>query len=244
MTKSILIIWLFSICSLKSINAQVYNLESINGNKIRIELNYMPDTKTLAVASAKDTLYLVNYIALDRVRVLGGKFLQVSYTKRAGSNEGLKDDILLCVNNNKIIQSTHIISFSEYDMRNTSHEKNSLDEYELFKIKMQLIGNDKLTYKLKLNIHNEGYSQITNRANHTSDKFIILNFDSKLNVFYEKYIHANTYFKVYDPKTQREVKQNVKGLIPAINVYNKSYYYIKSRWYELSKNNHLIQHSF
>lgn len=233
-----------SFCLLKTAKAQVYNLQSIDGIKVQVRLYYKPSIGSLAIVCAKDTLYLADYMDLDEVKVLGSNFLQVSYAKRAGSNEEQINTMLLCVCSNKLIQAMHIKSFFEYDMRNIYHIKGSLSEYHLFKAKIQLIGNNKTTYKLKLDIHDENNSERNPKVNYNSNKQRILDFDFKQKIFYNSYKNVVKSFRINDLKTQHQITQNVNSFVSIINISNTSYYYINNQWYEKAYNDYLIQSSF
>ena len=224
--------------------AQVYNFQSIDGAKIQANLDYKPSSGTLSIACSNDTIYLVDYIDLDKVKVLDDKFLQVSYFKRAGSNEGLVNTLLLCVYHKKLVQSLHIVSFSEYDMRDIYHTNYGFGEYKLFRIKTQLLGTNKDNYKLRLGIHDESKSERNPKTNHNFNKQITLAFDSEQNVFYEKYLNLSGSFSIYNPKYQVEIKESVNSPVLSINIVDKLYYYIKNEWYEKSNNKHLIKYTF
>lgn len=237
-------IFLTTICLFSIVNAQTFQLQSFDGTKVKVQLAYNPALGTLAIACAKDTIYLVDYMDLDDVKILNDRFLQVSYAKRAGSNEGLANTLLLSVDHNKLIQGIHIKSFSEYDMRNLDHIKGSLSEYQLFKVKTQLLGHDKTTYKLNLNIHDESNSERLPKTNHNYNTQLILNFDPKKNIFYDTHQTIAKTFMVYNPKNQRTTKQYLNGKVPVITIGKSSYYYINGEWYEKGDNNYLLKSAY
>jgi hypothetical protein len=222
-------------------NAQTYQLQSIDGSNVQVEVAYRPSIKTLVIACAKDTIYLTDYWALDTAIVLNGSFLQVSYARRAGSNEGLAYTVLLCVDHNKLVQAMHIKSFSEYDMRNLNHIKGNINEYQLFKVKTQLLESDKASYKLNLLVHDESSSERTPKTNYNYDEEVTLNFDPKQNIFYTTHEYMSKSFTIYNPKSQKEIKRNVSGVVPMITIGENSYYYIKDEWYQKESTGYLLK---
>jgi len=163
--------------------AQTYSLQSFEGTVKEIKFSCKPGSETLTIVCGRDTL-LIDYWATDYVKVLDNRFLQIVYSIRAGSNEGVENMLLLCVDSNRLYQALHVRCFSEYDMRNVSHIKGNPNEYQLFKLKAQLLGNSKSTYKLKVNIHDESTSESDPKTNHNYNKQMILNFDPVRNRFF------------------------------------------------------------
>lgn len=243
--RIILLSLLMAICSLHdTISAQTYSLQSFEGAKVQINLTYKPSHGTLAIGCLKDTLFLVDYMDIDNVKVLNSRFLQITYTKRAGSNEDLANMLLLCVDNNKLCQAMHIRSSSTYDMRNIYHIKGNLSEYQLFKVKAKLLGNSKNTYKLNLNIHDESSSERNPKTNHNYNKQIMLSFDPGQNIFYSARQAISKSFTVYDPKTQQTIKRDVNGTVPVITLGKSNYYYVKDEWYEKGSNDNLLKYTY
>ncbi len=215
----ILLFLLMNLFSLYNIaNAQTYSLRSFEGTKVQVKLSYKPSIGTLAITCIKDTMYLVDYMDIDNIKIVSGKFLQITYAKRAGSNEDLMNILLLCVDHSKLVQAVHFKSFFEYDMRNIDHIKGNLSEYQLFKLSLQLTGSSKSNYKLNVNIHDESSSERTPRSNHNYNKQIVLNFDLKQNIFYNANENISKSFTIYDPKTQDQIIQAVNGIIPVITI--------------------------
>ncbi|TDX00994.1 hypothetical protein [Dinghuibacter silviterrae] len=148
-------------------NAQTYSLQSLDGAKVQIELTYK---RSLRISCAGNTIHVADFWALDTVEILNNRFLQISYAKRAGSNEGLRYLLLLCVHHNKLIQAMHIRSFSEYDLRPHT--------YQLFQVKTHLSGSG----GLRLDIHNENRSP--GKPSTHDNRQLTLRFDPGLDVFY------------------------------------------------------------
>ncbi|WEK19294.1 MAG: hypothetical protein P0Y49_21190 [Candidatus Pedobacter colombiensis] len=241
----ILLFLLMTVCSLyNTTNAQTYSLQSLEGAKVRVNLLYKPSLGTLAISYLKDTLLLVDYMDINNVKVLNNRFLQITYAKRAGSNEDLENMLLLCVDNKKLCQAMHIRSGSTYDMRNIQHIKGNLSEYQLFKVKVRLFGNGKNNYKLNLSIHDESTSERTPKTNHNYNKQVILSFDPNQDIFYSTRQSISKTFTVYDPKIQQTIKQDVNGVVPVITLDKSNYYYVKGEWYEQGIKDYLLKYAY
>lgn len=222
--------------------AQAYQLQSLDGRTVEVKLT--DRLGTLAIACDRDTIFLADYWALDTAVVLNGKFLQVSYARRAGSNEGLDYMVLLCVEQNKLVQAMHIKSSSEYDMRNIEHIKGNMNEYQLFRLTAQLLGSDKSSFKLNLFVHDENSSERSPKANYNYDEEITLNFDPRQNIFYSTHVYISKYYDVYNPKTQKEIKKSVNCIVPIVTIGKATYCYIEDQWYERESSNYLNKFTY
>lgn len=76
--KVMIFIFLTTICLFNIVNAQTFQLQSFDGTKVQVQLAYNPALGTLAITCAKDTIYLVDYMDLEYVKILNDRFLQVS----------------------------------------------------------------------------------------------------------------------------------------------------------------------
>jgi hypothetical protein len=238
---SLLIFLLYSCCFGNFAKAQIYNIESFQGLKTEINLYYKPFSGCLTISCLKDTLHIDDYMDAYEIKVLGKKFLQITYLKRAGSNENLMNMLLLCVDNGKLCQALHVKCLSTYDMRNVYHIKGNRSEYQLFKLKVKLLGNGKDTYRLNINIHDESSSEIAPKTNYNYNKQITLRFDPVLDVFYGTRKILSKSFNVYDPKTEDQIAQEVHGSVPTIIIRKNEYYYINGEWFQKGHNNNLLR---
>src|SRR5947208_2385807 len=112
-TQKLILFFLIGICFLsKNANSQTYSIESFQGLKTSIVLYYKPFSGRLRITALHDTLWIEDFIVVDTVKISGKRFLEINYIKRAGSNQGRGNTLLLCVNNGKLCQSMHVLSFS------------------------------------------------------------------------------------------------------------------------------------
>jgi hypothetical protein len=94
----LLVLWLLSGFFSSKARAQTYQMQSFDGAPSQVRVVQRPSPQGLVISCLRDTLILSDCWALDQVKVLNKQFLQLTYAIRAGSNEGLRKTLLLCVN--------------------------------------------------------------------------------------------------------------------------------------------------
>jgi hypothetical protein len=212
------------------LKAQSYPIESFEGNKTRINLNYKPFSKTLRVSCSGDTLFLNDYTGTIGVSNLNKNFLEIIYNVYGGSGLELRKTLLLSVIKNKVNVSMLVTSYVGLA---------SLDKKGLYKLKLSLTGDNTSNYKLNIDIHDELQSKSSPQTDYSHNKQVSLRFDAGLNIFYSGYKDVSDNFKVYDPRDQQTTSRQVKGKVPVIPLVKNDYYYIKEQWYESTGDNDL-----
>src|SRR5260370_30093298 len=158
-----IIFFIFSCCLHNVARAQSFDIESLDGVKTKIVLSHELASGILAISHFKDTIFINEFMDIEEVHVLKGKFLQVVYEVRTGSDQNLIQLVLLCVNYGKLYQAMHVESYLSYDIDKVWDKKaDSLklfDEHGLYELKLNLLGNDKSSFKLVVDIHNESKSK-------------------------------------------------------------------------------------
>jgi hypothetical protein len=229
--KAILLFLISLYYAINFANAQSYNIESFDGKKESIKLYYKPASGMLIITCLGDTLAIDNYWAVDTAKVLDKKFLQINYAKRGGSNEGFGNELLLHINKGKLFQTLHVNSYTNYDFRNTTHTKGSLNEYYLFKLSTALTGHNVDVYKLKVNIHNEQKSHTNRKLNHNYNRIELLSFDKKCEVFFSSYKHLRGYYIFHQSKDNDGEKKYKAMDVPVVIIEKNQYYYIDGEWF-------------
>lgn len=84
--------------------AQSYKIKSFEGNKANINLCYKPSSGMLTISYLRHTLLINDYMSIDTVSVLNKVFLQITYVKRAGSNEDALNQLLLYVSKGSFVK--------------------------------------------------------------------------------------------------------------------------------------------
>lgn len=191
-----------------------------------------PSVNALAIICSLDTVFLYDCWALDQVKAVGQRFLQVAYAVRAGSNEGLGNTVLFCVDKGKLQQALKARTFRSYDVRNLTHVLGNPDEYELFEARLFLLGTNANNYQVKFIIHDESRSQSAPATNHTTAKQLITGFDPARQIFSSAQKKIAGPFYVTDPKTKQIIKLSTKEKVPFIALDNTPYCFIKGKWYE------------
>jgi len=228
----LLVLWLLSGLFFSKACAQTFQLQSFDGALSQVRVVQRPSEQGLAISCLRDTLVLADCWALDHVKVLNKQFLQITYAIRAGSNEGVGNTLLLCVNQGKLRQALKVESYRNYDMRNVYHVPGNVDDYELFQLQTQLLGTTSKTYKLKLLIHDESRSKTTPATNHLSTKQVVLRFDASCQLFYTRQEKVTPRIHVLDPKTDKVLALRGKDLVPVIALPTSTYYFVKGEWFE------------
>jgi len=244
---SILILILITISTASS--GQVYNVKGLDGvdQKVRIVADYPHNA--LNIICLKDTLRINEFLDLHgKAIVLNGQFLKVIYDIRGGSDETGGNMVLLCVAHNKLYQAMHVTSFSTYDVDRVYNKRaDSLklfDEHGDYGLNAELTGTNKANYKLVVNIHDEVKSKHDPKTNHNDKEQVSLNFDPDNYIFYNAHEDISQYFTIYDPKTQRAIKQYLLGSFPVIQLGNYKYYYIKDEWYGKGHDDNLLKYAY
>lgn len=215
--------------TINTAKGQSYQIQTFEGKNANIRLLYKPGTGILSIGYLHDSIFINNYVSVNRVKVLNNVFLEIDYAKRAGSNEDASNKLLLYVRNGKLHQPLHIASFTSYDMRP--------NEYSLFKLKGTLLGQNIKTYKLKLNIHSENSSADKPKANYKYDKIKCLSYDQKIGVFYNRYEHVEGTYAFHNLDNKKDQKIYIKNNIPIIIIEKDKYYYLNGEWFTKEKNN-------
>ncbi len=230
MKRKIITLLLSLFFTISGLKAQSYSVQSFDGHEAIIKLFYKPSSGMLTISYLRDTLLVNNYMTIDTVKVLNKMFLQISYVKRAGSNEDAMNQLWLYISKGKICQALHVNSLTTYDMRPS--------EYSLFKLRTILGGNDADKYKLTLNIHNENRSKHNPKLNHKYDKIEFLSFDKSKRIFFSSYEHITGGYTLHNLVNEGEVnsvKCNLKNDVPVVKIEKDKYYYINGNWYTKDK---------
>jgi len=203
--------------------AQSYNIKTFEGDNATIKLTYkVLTTRTLAVSYLKDTLFLDDYMFLDKVQVYG-KFLQITYDIRGGSGLGLISTLILSIIKGEINVAMHVTSGIELV---------SPDKERTYKLKFKRMVEDNNRYKMLVGVHDEHRSRLHPQTNYTKDQRVTLMYDSSQNIFYGTHEDIADSFSVYDLQKQQWNRQEVKGAVPVITLGEVTYYYIKEEWYK------------
>lgn len=230
-------------------SAQVYTVKDLYGgdSKIRVFADY--EHNTLTISSFKDTIHIYEFRDFRyKPVILNGKFLNITYIKKTGSDQNGGNTVLICVAKCALSEAMHVSSFYTYDVTNVYNKRaDSLkifDEHVDYSLRTTLVGTNKGNYKLILDIHNKVRSKFDPKNNSNDRKRTSLIFDPVLNIFYNGYKQLSRYFTVLNFETGQEVKRHVVGKFPVIQFLNYEYYNLNGKWHEQGNGAYLIKYSY
>lgn len=208
-----------------------YIIQSLDGKSQKVHI--MPDyaNHVLRISCLKDTISINDYWGVPAdLHIINKDFLSIKYDIRGGSGLGLGNLLILCVKGNVLYEAIHVLRYSHSE---------GVGEIKDYLIKPILIGNSCKTYKLNVRVHNTSYSKYVSSANFNYDNFSVLKFDVTQNVFYSLKKSIYQTMTIYDIKTNKEQKQEIRGNFPEIILGDETYYFIKDGWYQMGTNNEL-----
>lgn len=203
-------------------DTKTFNVTSLNGKAIKVRV--IPDyvNRVLRMTCLKDTVSIPDFWGVPPdIEMLNKKFIRISYAVRGGSNLGLGKTLILCVNNNKLVEAMHVLKYTNWD---------SGDEKMDYHISLILNGSNNTNYQLTVSIHDYVYSKRNPETSYSYSDKTILSFDQSKNVFYS--IKENVYNHVAVTKESKSTTVKVNGNYPVIILGKETYYYINNRWYQ------------
>jgi hypothetical protein len=229
------ILQLILLCTIHNIaGAQSYTIESLEGVKIKINLDYKLFSKTLTVSNSNDTLFLDDYTGTIEVHLINRRFLQVDYGVRGGSGLGLRKTLILSVSKSRINASMLVTSYTKLV---------SFDKEQFLELKLKQVKEDRSNYEITGIIHVEKKFKQLPQKNSSSNEHVALEFDANENVFYSSHETISGYFKVYDDKIHEFIKKHLNNTVPVITIESSTYYFVNGEWYERSDNDTLVKYS-
>jgi len=220
-------------------DTKTFSIQSLDGKDQVVHI--MPDypKHVLRISCLKDTISLLDYWDVPPETVMLNKsFIKLEYAVRGGSDLGLGNMIILCVNNNKLYEAMHVLRYIDSQLSYVEDEKN-FNEHSNYVIKVTLSGNTKNNYKLNISVHDEVKSTSNPESIYNYQNQSVLNFDVNKNVFYSIKDDLYGSYKVYLPGRKKKAKQKIRGNFPVIILGKETYYFIKDSWYSIGRDNEL-----
>jgi hypothetical protein len=214
-------------------DTKTYTIKSLGGQSRKVHITPDYANRSLRISCLSDTISVNDYWDVPpEVYILNKNFLTIKYEVRGGSGLGLGNIIVLCIKNNRLYEAIHVLRYS--------HSEGD-GEIEDYRIKPVLIGNSGKTYRLNVKVNDASYSKYNTSSNFNYQNLSVLKFDINQNVFFS--VKKNIYgeFTIYDLKTDKEIKQQVRGNFPAIILGTENYYFINDEWYQLGDDKHLYK---
>ena len=246
MKKCILISLLFAGFLNQSAKSQIYYIKAFDGSPQKILLTPDDAHRTLTITCLNNTIHLPGFTGIiGEPVVLNKSFLQIVYNARGGTGVRELRLLLLCAHNKKLVESLHVTSLFNEEFMDFNPEAGTpggVTVKAAYELTLSLTGNDSDTYKMTGKIHGEKKSKADPKTDYNYNQAGVLNFDTARYIFYSKREHLSQYFNVYDAKSREDIKLYVMGVMPAVILGNKTYYYIKGRWYERGDDDSLTKY--
>jgi hypothetical protein len=210
-------------------DTKTFKIVSVDGKNRKVTI--IPDYlhHVLKIGCLTDTINIDNFWGVPpEVHLLNKSFIEIKYEVRGGSNLGLGNTLILCVNDNVLIETMHILRYTSWgsgDLKTDYHIKLTLNE------------NGKNDYMLNADIYDKVYSKNNSEENYVYNNRSVLNFDKKQHVFYS--IKKNIYNNAITTAAGKKKKQKYRGNFPVIILGKESYYFISGRWYQTEDSNEL-----
>ncbi|WEA03652.1 hypothetical protein [Mucilaginibacter sp. SJ] len=199
-------------------DTKIYHLTSIDGKNQTVKI--VPDyaNHVLKMICLKDIITIDDFWGVPpEIKLLNKSFIEIKYAVRGGSNLGLGNTLILCVNNTHLYEAMHVLRYINSEAQ---------DEREHYKENYTIIFTMK-NNKLKAYVHHDVNSKRSPETSYVYDNESVLAFDTKQNVFYSVKENLYDHFTTAKNKT----KQKVAGNFPMIILGKETYYFINGRWY-------------
>ena len=215
-------------------NIRTYQIQSLDGKESKVKIWDHFEKGIIRITYLKDTINIYESTGIDKIKVLNNNFIKINYRFRGGSDMAVGNVIILCVNNNKLYEAAHVEDYINWDVHGEKADNH---------IKISLVGSNKKSYKLNVYVYDRFSSKNDPLLNYNYYNKSVLNFDVSRNVFYSLKEDIYQIFAIYDHKTNKENKQQIRGNYPVIILGKDNYYYIKNEWYNVGDNNQLSNYS-
>jgi len=228
------------------LKGQIIKIQSFDGKNQTIEVAHDSNRDILTIATLKDTVHIGDCTSVEEAVALNKNFVRIIYHVRGGSGIHVMRMVILTSKNNKLYQSLHITSLFKEDFIDYSKDPVSFtaDKTTLYEVKINLINTDQYNQKMMVSIHRAEKLKDHPQKNFNNEKNITLSFDTIKNIFYNSKVSISQHFTIYDPKTQEERKQYLKGSFPIARFGTYDYYYIEGEWYQKGGNDDLSKYAY
>jgi hypothetical protein len=189
------------------------------------------DVATFSVNENVATIFGVR--GIEDIAIHSGKFLEVRFVVRGGSNVGVRVTVLLCVSKGEIHRALDILS--DVTSRVTQVYDKVADSLQLFDekedyhvtISVKQKGNH---YKAILSESKKVESKYDPSQNEAFEKTYELNFDLGGYFFYNSIKRLNKRYEVYSVKDNKTVEKYITAEVPCIELHQGYYALIDNQW--------------
>lgn len=204
-------------------------IKSLDGKdqKIRVVPDYVH--RILRATCNKYSININQFWGVSpEISVLSKNFIRIDYEVRGGSNLGLGNTIILCVNDGKLYEALHVLRYVQWD---------SGDLETHYDLKLVLSGNSKRNYKLIADIRDTVLSEPKPQENYIYKNQTVLSFDTVRKAFYS--VKENVYNRFITNFSLKGKKQTqpIRGNFPVVILGKETYYLIDNHWYQQGDGN-------
>lgn len=197
-------------------DTKTYNIVSIDGKNQKVTI--IPDYghHVLKITSLKQTISIPDFWGVPPdTRLLNKNFIEIKYAVRGGSDLGLGNTLIICVNGTHLFEAMHILGYVNSE---------TMGENEHYKVTLT---RNNAGNKVNAHVHDDVNSKRYPETNYVYDNNTVLAFDARQNVFYSVKENLFDHFIIAKNKT----KQKVSGRFPMLILGKETYYFINGRWY-------------
>lgn len=221
-----------------------YHLIGIDDNvdyKIRIEEDLAKDI--VLFSTNEDGLLVYDVRGIDTVINHLKRFLEVKFIIRGGTGVKIREKALFCVEKGKLFMS--LLIRSDAVSRVTKVYNKEADSLKLFDEDEQYHVNISIESKnnsFMATLYEREYvrSKFDPSQNKSFENTYRLNFDRNGYYFFNSSKNLNDKFKVYSHQSNKYTEKFLSTESPAIELTNRSYFFIDGIWYSEGRENYLF----
>ena len=219
MKAFIIIVIVSFIVSCKMSNTEYFQITSLEGKNVKIflEPDYVNNLLYIKLDSG-DKMYISGFRGLINPIQIHKNFLILPVQIIGGSGIARQYTVIICVSNDKIYKSLHVISLDEY----TNHLGKVEYNYTISTVEIKQ-KNKTFLLSFEENIFDMGKQ---------SNSYHTLHFDRKLKIFYSKMMPLDGLFTIDSDcgNVKKEVLFKKDNVFPVVEITD-NYYFINGLWH-------------
>jgi len=242
--KSLFLIFsIISFLSLKALCMQerTYELLSLENKICTIHLaEAFPKDLIILTLDNKDTMIITGSRGISQeVRIVDKKFMELHYAIRGGTGVALRQDVLVCISNNKLQKCLNLYAsvISNFDKTYVPSidSLHMYDEHSVYEFKIIDILENKERCLLKASEYDMIRSKHDPKTNHEIRDTLSLSFDIVDKIFFNETETLQGKFNFIDINGHSVSKICMEVKAGVINTRLYKYYFINDKWFYKEK---------